>query len=328
MEVVGQDVCPRQHPGVVVYAQQIQDGGQHIHVAAGGVAHHRRVQPAAPHDAGGAIVLKVLFRQLAQDGPGGFVGEVIGVMVAGEDDQGAVELACLLQPLQEILHGALQLQIAGQVAAGVGCELVAVDRLGDVLEIPVADVVVFQVVGPVAAEGHVVDVEPVQADVVVHGLLHHLQVGGRPQIGEPHVPPEFAGVSKVGVGPVPAVVGAVIVVIGEAVHPDQAEKVARPVGHVGDHDVGVDVGIVVGLGKAPELGGHLAVSILEQLTVCRRIGWSVERRFHVGKMHRVPDGLCTCRHERYNHGRGYYYKPFHRQRPDVTEWLLSPCSSE
>ena len=131
-------------------------------------------------------------------------------MVIGQDDAGLVGNASFLQPLHQVLQCVFQLQIAGNVRLHrlrIGQIFHRVSVFGAHGVVPVVLIV--------AAEGHVIGVEGLPAaEVVVHGGLHHLQIGGGPV--DLYIQPgvrRLEGIAHVGVGDVPVVEIADIVVI-------------------------------------------------------------------------------------------------------------------
>ena len=84
--------------------------------------------------------------------------------------------AGLVEPLEQELHGLVQLTLAGNVAL----DRLAVGQVGDLViglaRHGVLGCVVFQMAG----DGHVIRVERLGVHIVVGGLVDHFDVGFRP----------------------------------------------------------------------------------------------------------------------------------------------------
>ena len=207
---VGQHVGARQQPGVVVHAEQVQQRGQDVR--RGAVLIHHDILGQAGHIADEAVA--VLLEGEIHLPPCQLVvlilRQTVGIVVIGQYDAGLIGHARLLQPLQQVGQRVFQLQIAGDIRLhrlGIGQILHRVAVFGAHGVVPVVLVV--------TAEGHVIGVEGFSAvEVVVHGGLHHLQIGGGPV--DLYIQPgvrRLEGIAHVGVGDVPVVEIADIVVI-------------------------------------------------------------------------------------------------------------------
>ena len=145
-------------------------------------------------------------------------------MVVGQDDAGLVGNASLLQPLHQVLQCVFQLQIAGNVRLHrlrIGQIFHRVAVFGAHGVVPVVLVV--------TAEGHVIGVEGFSAvDVVAHGGLHHLQIGGGPVDlhGQTGIR-RLECVAHVGVGDVPVVEIPDVVVIAPGLIAHALERIAQ-----------------------------------------------------------------------------------------------------
>ena len=132
-------------------------------------------------------------------------------MVPGEYHHGALGNARLLQPLEKISHGLFQLQLAGDI----GAERLRARKIRHQPFILDAHGIVGEVIIGMAGIGHIVGVKLRLLEVVVHGLLHHLQVRrGRAGL---HVQAEvqgFEGIAHIGVGVDAVIEGAHVVVVG------------------------------------------------------------------------------------------------------------------
>ena len=132
-------------------------------------------------------------------------------MVAGEHHHGALGDSRLLQPLEQVGHGLLQLQLAGDV----GAKRLRARKIRHQPFILDAHGIVGEVIIGMTGIGHIVGVKLRLLEVVVHGLFHHLQVRrGRAGL---HVQAEvqgFEGIAHVGVGVDAVIEGAHVVVIG------------------------------------------------------------------------------------------------------------------
>ena len=126
-------------------------------------------------------------------------------MVGGQADDGVLQLSGLLQPLQQVLQGLVQLHLAGQIGPGVLAH-VLVAHLIPVLG---GHGVAQEGVVHMSADRQIVGVEGALQAVVGEGGLHHLRVGFRPCVGVQLQPVAYAlvVVAQVGVGLVPVVVG-------------------------------------------------------------------------------------------------------------------------
>ena len=216
MSAVGEHVRARQQPGVVFKTPQVQNRRQNVHIAAVFVHHDVFLQAAYPEDQGRLVLgeaVNVVTDQLGILA----VLQAVGEMISGNDNGGSVCHPRLLQPLHQIADGLVKLDVAAQVCldgvAGIG-------QILHLIPVPLGHFISAGVVFIVTGEGHVVGVEGFFPDVIIHGLLHHFQIRGRPVGGEGHaVPGEFHGVAHVGVRLIPTVIAAPIVVIAEALHP-------------------------------------------------------------------------------------------------------------
>ena len=128
-------------------------------------------------------------------------------MVPGGDDESLVQLACLLQLLQQQLQGTVYLHNGGHVVLGG----LAIRQCAYLVQVGLDDAVVG--IGHVSADGQVVDVEGLVAiDVVIYTVFDDLSVPGGPGDlaagGGVHVQAGtelFPGVAQVGVGGLTAI---------------------------------------------------------------------------------------------------------------------------
>ena len=212
MGAVGEHIRAGEHTGIVLKAPQVEDGGEDVHIAAVFVHHDVFFQAAHPENQGGLVLVEFVQLEAGQTLVLA-VGQAVGEVVAGQDDGGFLRHARLLQPGHQVLQRPVQLDVAGQVALGGVVQVQVLDQM----VILFGHGVDINGVEHVAGEGHVVGVELVLAQVIVHGLLQHGQVGGGEVIGVGQARAgEFHGIAHVGVGQVPAVVAAVIIVVAVA----------------------------------------------------------------------------------------------------------------
>ena len=255
---VGQRVGARQQPGVVVHAEQVQQRGQDVRRGAVLIHHDVLREAGNVADKAVAILLEGEIHLLPRQLVVLILRQTVGIVVIGQYDAGLIGHARLLQPLQQVGQRVFQLQIAGDIRLhrlGIGQILHRVVVLGAHGVVPVVLIV--------AAEGHVIGVERLPAaEVVVHGGLHHLQIGGGPV--DLYIQPgvrRLEGIAHVGVGDVPVVEIADIVVIAPGLVALFLQGVAQAEGQI----VGarhVEAGIRLGAGHIrikPHTHGVLAI---------------------------------------------------------------------
>ena len=231
MGAVGQHIPAGEQPGVVIKAEQVQEGGQDV-LGTAVVLHHKGLlQPAGPAQKAAAVLPEgVLLHRVSRQGLIVLLRQAVGEVVGGEHHHRALGEPRLLQPFHQIFHGLFQLQLAGPVCPQL---LGTLDIRHQVLILG-ADVVVGKGVVGVAGIGHVVGVEGLLRYVVIHCFFHHLQVGGG--IARLHVQAAVDGgkiVAHVGVGVDPVVEGADVVMVGLGLHPRLGGKeVAQTEGQI------------------------------------------------------------------------------------------------
>ena len=148
-----EDIPSGQEAGIVVEAEEVQQGGQDVHGGAIGI-HLDGLDVRDVADKGVAELLKGLVHLV----PGQLAelvdGEAVGVVVVGEDDDGLVGHAGLLQPLHQVGERLLQLVVAGDV----GLHRLRIGEIfGHGLVLEAHGVVPVVLIVP--REGHVVGVE-------------------------------------------------------------------------------------------------------------------------------------------------------------------------
>ena len=294
---IRQGIHARQQTGVVLQTEEVQHRGEDVRGAAvivhldglpqtRGVANEGVVVPLEDRVDGDARQIVVLR-----------LGEAVGVVVVGEHDAGVVQLPRLLQGVQQVLHGVLQLQIAGHEGldglGGVGQILHGGAVLGAHVVVPAVLIV--------AAVGHVVDVEGILAvDVVRQGRLDHVQIGGgRLHLHVQAVVRSLESIAHVWMGDVAVVEVAHIVVVAQGGVALISQNVAEAEGQiVCSRDIEAGAGFrsrqirqqAHAEGVLP-VGGHRlegAVEVLEHETVA--VGHLVEGRSQL-RVHE-PGGIA------------------------------------
>ena len=156
-------------------------------------------------------------------------------MIGGEGNDGVVGNPGLLQGVHQVLHGVLQLLLAGQIGPH---RLAGLHSLGDRL-ILLGHVIDPKPVITVAGHGHIIGVErsagiQIVLNLLVDGGLHHLQVGAGPQVGIGQlqtVADAGERISQVGMGLIPFIIGVAVVVVGVNIVAQFLELPAQSKGH-------------------------------------------------------------------------------------------------
>ena len=188
MRPVREDVHACKQAGIVLDAEQVQNRRQDVDIAAIGIAGNRGLigHKARPTNKGVFLAVK----GLCQLPPGQLivlvVHQAIGVVVAGQDNDGFIQNALFFQLLHQVFQGVFQLQIAGDI----GLDNVAVlDALFSQIGLHGLPVLFChrihrEIIGIVAGIGHIVCDEGL-ALFQNNGqrLLDHLQIGGRVAFG-------------------------------------------------------------------------------------------------------------------------------------------------
>ena len=106
-------------------------------------------------------------------------------MIPHQDDNGIIQLSCVLQPIQEIFHSQFQLVLTTEISKHcIVLIFILCQFLYSIYIFPVHAVV--GIIGAVSAKGHIVCMEPVIIYEIIHRLFKHLQIRCRPGGGEGH----------------------------------------------------------------------------------------------------------------------------------------------
>ena len=252
---VGQDIAAGIQAGIVLEAEQVQQGRQHIGVAAGlvdGDGLHRGV----PDDQIALVALHAAPLDAVADHalPLG-VGQTVGEVVGGQSDDGFIQLTGLVQTLNQILKRPVKLDVGGKICS---CGSAHIQVFHQLLVLFHHGVVAAETVVVVTGNRHVVGVEPLIVDVIVHSLLHHHQVGFRPAAQTADLILAFKYIADVGVGLVTLVIGGGVVVVGTGGQTLGVE----PVGNVHVHGVldGIhETAVTLGLGDIRHQTGQAGI---------------------------------------------------------------------
>ena len=213
----------------------------------------------------------------------GLLLQAVGVVVGGEAENGILPVARLLQVLEGILQGTIQLHLAGQVRP----RRLAETQVGHLILMLGGHGIAHVVIVHVAADGHVVGVEGRVPHVLRQGQLHHLKIRFRPGLLHLQaVAHALVVVAHVGVGDVPVVVGVAVVMVGTGAVAQGAELVAQA--EVELVAAGAVQRPAAGLGDEPRADGVLPVGgggppegVIEVLKDEAGVGQPVEGGGHV-----------------------------------------------
>ena len=213
--------------------------------------------------------------------------QAVGVVVGGEAENGILPVARLLQVLEGILQGLVQLHLAGEVRP----RRLAETQVGHLVLMLGGHGIAHVVIVHVAADGHVVGVKGRVPHVLRQGKPHHFEIRFRPGLLHLQaVAHALVVIAHVGVGDIPVVVGVGMVMVGPGAIAQGAELVAqaeeklvlpgavqRPAAGLGD-EPRADGVLPVGGGGPPE--GVIEV-LKDEAGVCQPVE---------GGGHVLPDG--------------------------------------